>query len=62
MACRTGNAARLTQFADGLTQRRIAFGQSVLERIVETPAHHLLHRQIQTFGIKQLRSRDPTTQ
>ena len=53
MTCRTGHAARLTQFANGLTQRRITFGQTVLERIVKAPVHHLLHRQVQAFGIKK---------
>jgi hypothetical protein len=56
------NAARLTQFTHGLTQRRIAFGQTVLKCIVKAPAHHLLHSQIQAFGIKQLRSRNPAAQ
>jgi hypothetical protein len=47
------NAARLTQFTHGLTQRRVAFGQTILKCIVKAPAHHLLHSQIQAFGIKQ---------
>ena len=62
MTCRTGHAARLTQFANGLTQRRITFGQTVLERIVKAPVHHLLHRQVQAFGIKKLRGRNAAAQ
>ena len=62
MACLTGHAARLTQFTDGLAQRRVAFGQPVLERIVKAFAHHLLHRQLQPFGIKKLRRRNTATE
>ena len=60
MVCLAGYAARLAQLADGLTQRRIAFGQTILECVVEALAHHFLHRQLKPFGIKKLRGRNTT--
>ena len=62
VTCLTCHTACLTQCADGLTQRRVAFGQTVLERVVKAFAHHLLHRQLQPFGIKKLRGRNAATE